>query len=321
MLRLALIGCREGTCYARLAVRLRGGSFTAVVNGDASTAQRTALALGADVWLDNFDGLLSEHAAKFDAAVIHWAGPFPALLCRRTAEAGKHLLVEGPPGSCDSEVVAACARAGARLMVGQSFRFLPSIQAVKASLDAGQLGEPGLLRIHRWEAPDPHSELMSPVTREIDLACWLFGQRPREVYATARWVSQARFQQPEYVQLHLGFANGGVALIDHAQSLSPGDGYYALSLIGSKGSAYADDHANTQLLFAGGRPQGLLGGQGDSHVLAQLQEFIQAVAENREPLITAADSQRALEVAAAAALSIGRGLSVSWTENGYAVVS
>ena len=87
----------------------------------------------------------------------------------------------------------------------------------------------------------PEAALISRVEARRDIVhqqqVGLAGQRPRAVYATARWLSRSRFQEPEYVQLHLGFANGGMALIDHAQTLPPGEGYYSLSLIGSKGAA------------------------------------------------------------------------------------
>src|SRR5205085_8908378 len=113
---------------------------------------------------------------------------------------------------------------------------------------------------------------------EIDLACWLFGQPPSEVYAAGR--------PPDYAQLHLGFPGGGMALIDYARTLPPGDAYFSLSLIGSAGAAYADDHHNMQLLFGRGHPRALNTGQGDGRLLAQLQEFVTAVAENREPSAT-----------------------------------
>jgi predicted dehydrogenase len=104
--------------------------------------------------------------------------------------------------------------------------------------------------------------------------------------------------------LHLGFAGGGMAVIDYAETLPPGDGYFSLSLIGSTGAAYADDHHNMQLLYGGGHPSALHTGEADLSALAQLQEFLNAVEQNREPLITGADGLRAVEVAEAAAVSL-----------------
>src|SRR5262249_10596121 len=148
-------------------------------------------------------------------------------LCQQAAAAGKHVLVEDPLGlsaAAAAPAVNACAKAGVRLMVGQAFPYLPPLQGIRARLDARQLREPGLLRIHRWEQPETPMAL----TREIDLACWLFGNGPSELFATGR---------PDYIQVHLGFPGGGMALIDHARPLPPDDGYYSLALIGSTGAA------------------------------------------------------------------------------------
>jgi myo-inositol 2-dehydrogenase / D-chiro-inositol 1-dehydrogenase len=185
--------------------------------------------------------------------------------------------------------------------VGMAARFLPSLVAVKASLDAGRLGEPGLLRVHRWE-PAGDRGLLPALTREIDLACWLFAGAPTEVYAAGRPPPD-----PDYVQMHLGFAGGGMALLDLARALPAGADYFSLSLIGSAGAAYADDHHNVQLLYAGGHPAALRTGQGDACLLAQLEAFLAAVEDGRDPPVTGAAGLLALRVGEAAAVSLESG--------------
>ncbi len=369
MLRLALIGCSDDTAPSvRVAPRLRGGRFTAVADRDARIARSTAAALGASVWSDSLDALLSEHPSAFDAVILRVADRFLAPLCQRAAAAGKHILAGGgplaeSPGHVKKELLPACQRAGVRLMVGQTLRFVPSVRAVKEALDAGQLGEPGLVRIHCWEPPaapqarsasdgatparsasegipslalragvgavpslalraceeqdEDAGHLLYRLTREIDLACWLFGQHPTEVYALGRQPPRPRLEGPDYVQLHLGFPGNGMALIDGARTLPPGDSYFSLSLIGSAGAAYADDHHNTQLLFGRGHPAGLITGQGDGHVLAEMQEFLAAIEQGREPSVSGADGLRAMQVAMAAASSIATGRASRWDGKYY----
>ena len=65
--------------------------------------------------------------------------------------------------------------------------------------------------------------------------------------------------------------------IVYAETLPEGDGYFSLSLIGSAGAAYADDHHNTQLLYAGGHAAALKTGESEFEELAQLQEFVNAI--------------------------------------------
>jgi predicted dehydrogenase len=157
------------------------------------------------------------------------------------------------------------------------------VAAVKESLSSGKLGAPGLVRIHHWQ-PQPAGDLRRALLAQLDIACWLVDQPPTVLFA-----------QPaeNYLQVHLGFADDRMALIDCSTSLAAGDDYYSLSAIGSTGAAYADDHHNMQLVFGGGHPQAVRTSQGDKALLATLQEFIDAAAQSRQPLCGAAEWKRA----------------------------
>src|SRR5262249_132576 len=77
-----------------------------------------------------------------------------------------------------------------------------------------------------------------------------------------------------FVQVHLGCSGGGMALIDYSDRLPPGDAYQALSVIGSAGAAYADDHQNMQLVYGGGRPRAVRTDEGIRYLAALVQEFV-----------------------------------------------
>lgn len=207
--------------------------------------------------------------------------------CLAAAARGKHVFLVVPPESCDlaAQLNDACL-GRVRLMVG-SDRCRPSVREIKRSLDAGQLGDPGLMRIHRWQSDAP----VDP-TAEIDLALWMFGVSPNTVYAVAK----PDADNVEYLQIHLGFRGGGMGLIDVSNSLLYASKYYSLSLIGSTGAAYADDHRNQQLLFRSDNPRALTTSEGDAARAAQLQEFVDAISEQREADYTAADALAALSV-------------------------
>ena len=312
MLRLALV---EGSDYAkeyeRVALRIQDGRFSAVVADDVETALSRAESVGAEIWSDGFDKLLADHGSAFDAVVFHSSIEQDCLLA---AEAGKHILTDLPIAlSKDAalQIIAECSAAGVSLMATQPYRFSPSVQTIKKSVASGQLGDPGLVRIHSWKASARHEDeqedterlLLSRIANEIDLTCWLFGGRPELVYA----VERNRSRPVEYVQVHLGFTGGAMALIDYSETLPQGDGYFSLSLIGSTGAAYADDHRNMQLLYDGGHPSALNLGEGDTLFLSQLQEFINAVQEQREPLVAGADALRVIEVVETAAVALATG--------------
>ncbi len=227
---------------------------------------------------------LADGVANCDAVITDDLG-----VASRAVDAARHVLLEGAArsdGSRLAELAEACRRASRCLMPAHAWRFQPSVRAVRDALDAGKLGEPGLLRIHRWKSRDDARSEPAELVPELDLANWFFGSRPREIYA----VSGAG-----YFQVHLGFPDGGMALIDRAV-LPAGTGYDSLSLIGSTGAAYADDHRNLHLLYAGDHASAVGKVEGSLHVVSQLEEFTGAIRAGRSPSVTADETIAALDV-------------------------
>lgn len=248
-------------------------------------------------------------ASNVDAVVID--GLNPTAICQ-SAELGKHILADMPVAdSIDEikEIISLCRTNDVTLMAGQSMRFLPSIVAVKTSVESGQLGEPGLLRIHSWRA-DAAATLVERIVREVDLANWMFGRLPTAVYCVCR---SSENEQPAAIQIHLGFKNA-MAVID--VSINSAE-YFSLSMIGSTGAAYADDHHNMQLIYRGEQPSAIKTTTGNFHVLAQLQEFVDAIVEKREPSVSAVDNGLAVLVANAAIDSMKTGEALHLSGSDY----
>ncbi|MFL2484945.1 MAG: hypothetical protein ACJ0KA_11450 [Verrucomicrobiales bacterium] len=127
-------------------------------------------------------------------------------------------------------------------------RFSPEAIPLKHSLDAGELGKLGLLRMHLWNQKE--TDGLEEIVQAIDLALWFFGDFPEHIHGTASIENGVKC-----LLVHLGFKCGGMALIDFTNSLPVGDNYESLCLIGSEGAAYADDHRNRNLFFNGGAPE------------------------------------------------------------------
>jgi predicted dehydrogenase len=197
---------------------------------------------------------------------------------QRFLTAGKHVLVAAESCYWAAELdtlLSAAQQRGARLGVAHPDRYLPSRQLIARQLEAGKLGTPGLVRLHRWEprAGDKHAADIPPaLVRDIDLVLWFMRQPPNLVYAV-----DATHDAGRYVQVHLGFRDGAMALIDFCGSLPPGDGYNSLSVIGSAGAAHVDDHQNMQLVYTGGHARALRTDEGTSALAAVLQAFVDAV--------------------------------------------
>ena len=313
--RLALIGSGSNLDdFTQVAWRLRGAVISAVIHPDPAIARSVAKQIGAAHVVADLDDLFANHGEAVDAVVIHSASGDHAPLAQQAAEGGKHVLVETPLGfstaSADTAINAAYEM-DVVLMVGQYARFRPAHVEVKGALDAGKLGQPVLLRIHCWKPPE-HVASATPdhdtsgwrrIVREIDLANWMFGNIPTDVFAVASG-QRGGCQPNDYFQVHLGFAGGGMAIVDYCSTLPAGSNYFSLSLIGSAGAAYADDHRNMHLLYRDGGSQAVVSSPDGDQLIFQLQEFVDVIRTGCPPANRGADGRAAILVAQTADESI-----------------
>ncbi len=303
MIRLALVAEPHSVeTYAALAPRLSGARLSVVAS--------------------SLEKLLAESNDAIDAVVIAQRGIGAETAAQQVAESAKHVLLAEftavPADKLDS-LEDVCQSNGVRLMIGQPLRLLPAIAAVKQSLDSGKLGEPGLLRIHCWTAVGKSSQnesiSASTMLPEIDLANWFFGRPPTSLFAVGRESTTGAGH--DIVQLHMGFEAGGMTVVDGVNGLSGPDDYYSVSLIGSTGAAYADDHHNMQLQFGPNGTRALKTAQGRSQLLAQLQEFVDCLRDERDSKHSLADARLAAQVANAAAESMSSGRAARLVEGRY----
>ena len=234
---------------------------------------------------------------------------------RLAAEAKKHVLVGSPAAGTLEEVGAtidACKKAGVTFAVGQTLRCTPSIQTIKKSLAGGKLGEPGILRVHRWRGKENGSPttLVEKLFTDIDLALWLFDTNPTEIYVLGRLDN-------DYLQVHFGFPEGGMAILDFSTSLPAGKGYASVSLIGSRGAAYSDDHHNTHLLYGGGDPAALISNPDQGHVAVELQAFVNTIANKTRPPHGNVDCLAIHQVVDAVKRSLDSGQVLRFQGDGY----
>ena len=249
-----------------------------------------------------------------DAVVVATDVANRAEVCIEAAKAGKHVFVESPCSmslETTQQVTDACRAASVVLVIGQEARYLPSIQSLQVGHDSGNLGTPGAIRIHRWQC-DTELDMHAETLQDIDLTVWLFGHQPTEVYAVG---------QPArgYLQVHLGFEDDGMALIDYSSRLPEGGDYHSMTLIGSTGAAYVDDHHNMNLIYNGGDPAARATSLGSKHLASMLADFATAV-EASESAGGAAECA-ALEVSAAIKASLTNRQVMRRTEGGYSAAS
>jgi predicted dehydrogenase len=144
-------------------------------------------------------------------------------VCIELARAGKHLLIEKPLATSveDAEAVAlAVDEAGVTAMVDFHNRYHPAVLAIKGRLDRGEMGRPQVMYARLSDRIEVPTEWLGWAGRSgpqwflgphlVDLACWLFGKRPRRIFADARKdVLAARgIDCYDSLQMHLSFDDG-----------------------------------------------------------------------------------------------------------------
>ncbi len=126
-----------------------------------------------------------------------------------------------------------------RLLLAYRQRWRPEVAAVCAALEAGELGRTGLIRLHSWRVSEQGEEAATAALRDaVDTVLRIAGTKPSVVHASG---------DGSCLLAHLGFAGGGMALLDLATS--HGDPYDSLTVIGADGAAHAEDHRNVQFLY------------------------------------------------------------------------
>jgi len=225
-----------------------------------------------------------------------------------TAEQG---LLQGQPVFLHAEqcvsvadlnmLIRAAERGNGRLALANLERLWPKHRTIHDQLATGKLGEVGLVRIHRWYSLAPCVEHMWLL--DIDLALWLIGRKPEIIYA-------AGSEDLSLALIHLGFAGGAMAQIDFTSRLPSGHGYRSLSVIGSCGAAYSDDHDNEQWLLAGGPPQGLGAGGSVRHVMATVVGYGAGVGDDADCAAMIAAWRSVLDVAEAIRQSLRSGKAI-----------
>lgn len=157
-----------GRIAVKFAAGLRhaaGARLVAVGSRSAERAARFAAAHGAARAHAGYEALAADPGV--DAVYVATPHPQHAAACILCLEAGKPVLCEKPltVNAAEARAVATCAREhGVLLMEGMWTRFIPATAALRALIEAGEIGEPHVVHadIGFASTPDPASRLYAP---------------------------------------------------------------------------------------------------------------------------------------------------------------
>lgn len=268
-------------------------------------------------------------ALEFAPAAAIIAGPASTHLdlARPLADAGVHLLIEKPlaldPAGV-AELITDCRDRGLVLMTGYNLRYLPSLQAAKASLDAGDIGQILAARAEVGQyLPDwrPGSDYRTGVSaqralgggallelsHELDYLGWIFGP-PARVTARGGRFSDLTLDVEDLVELLLEYETPPRLVSVHLDLLQRAP-QRACRFIGSTGTLVWDGIADRVDLYRAATgawetlPVTPLADRNQMY-LDELSHFLGCIAQGTQPRVDGAVGLRALAIVAAARQSL-----------------
>ena len=313
---------RIGAIHAGNLARHPDARLAFVVDTDAAAAQRLAEQHGAT--------LTTQAAAladpTIDAVLIASSTDTHADLVEAGARAGKAIFCEKPLDLDLTRAKAALAVAeqcGVPLMLGFNRRFDPNFARLAEQLRAGRIGRPEIVSIISYDPAPPPIEFVrrsgglfrDMMIHDLDMASWLLGEAPVEIFATASVLTDPRIGEAGDVDtavITLRFASGALGHI--AGSRRAVYGYdQRIEVLGSEGALYAGNVTESTVSFAG--RDGVVGEKPLPFFLQryaeayrrELDHFISAVTAGTAPPVSGADGVKALALAEAAARSAQTG--------------
>lgn len=244
-------------------------------------------------------------------------------------QSGKHVLLEKPLALTLEEadhLIEESERRALHFTIGYSQRFNPKQALVKRSLSDGTLGSPVSVLVSRHITRKLGDKIgsrirLSPAameaTHDIDFALWcLDPARPVRVYAqAANGVMKSKYDVADCMWIVITMDSGVVVTIGAGWVLPPAYPNFSstwIEFIGTEGALLMDDSHRDIVMSTMGDgvvfPLSTMPGEAVGHVFAGPMEretvsFLEAVAADRDALVTPRQARRVMEVYLAADLS------------------
>jgi myo-inositol 2-dehydrogenase/D-chiro-inositol 1-dehydrogenase len=261
-----------------------------------------------------------------DAVVIASSTDTHAGLVEAAARAGKAIFCEKPL-DLDRRRAEACLavakQCGVPLMVGFNRRFDPNFARLEREIRSGRIGKLETLTItSRDPAPPPLDFVRRSgglfrdmMIHDLDMACWLAGETPIEIFAMASVLVDPAIGEAGDVDtavVTLRMQSGALCQISNSRRAVYGYDQ-RIEAFGSKGALRGENVVESTVAFAGAdgivtdKPLPFFLERYAEAYRRELDHFIGAVADGTAPMVGGDDGIRGLALADAAAKSYRTG--------------
>jgi UDP-N-acetyl-2-amino-2-deoxyglucuronate dehydrogenase len=239
-LRFGIVGPGlVGQLHAAALSRIDDARLVAVAGSTPGSERTARLAADQDARaFDSFAAMID--VGSLDAVIVCTPHPLHAQQAIAAARAGLHVVVEKPMAlsvaDC-STMIAAADEASVLLSVISQRRWQPAVRRVKAAVDEGRIGAPGLATVEvlGWRSAEYYAMdawrgtregegggvLVNQAVHQLDLLCWFLGP----VAEVDGWTVNLNHPEIEVEDTAVAiarFRSGAVASIVASNSQRPG---------------------------------------------------------------------------------------------------
>ena len=298
--------------------RVPEARLVAVADASTERARQVAAELEVEHSYSSLEELLERK--DLDAVLIATPDRFHAQAVEMAARAGKDILCEKPLALNLADAHAALravSEADSRLQIGFMRRYDPAYRAAMKRVEAGEIGVPVIFKsVGRDKDAPPLAAYQANVNgmvfynntiHDFDLARWLVRDEITEVHAyttVAIRPEVAQYGDVVASVVNLQYRQGAIGNVEsYVQAVYGYD--VRTEIVGSQGSILVGSLRQTPAVFltARGGEQVLadhfLARFRDAY-LAEVQDFVQSILNDRAPSVSGEDGLRALAIAVAA---------------------
>lgn len=323
-LRYAVVGCAGiGETHGRSVADVAGVQLVACSDTDAGNAEVFAERFDCAAYSDVTEMIESE---RVDAVSVCTPSGTHRDVTLEVADAGAHLLCEKPLDvrlSRVDEMIAACDRAGVTLGGVYQLRTYSGVRRVKRALEAGELGEPtmGTAEVKWHRSPEYYDQapwrgtrdldggvLMNQAVHAVDLLRWLLGPASTVTATCPTLAHDIEVEDTAVVTIE--FETGAVGVIEATTATYP-DNPVVLQINGRDGTAEIRDGAMARAPTREGELSSPNETVLEGHP-AVIQDFVEAIRQEHEPMVTGREARTAVElnVAAYASAALDRPIEI-----------
>jgi UDP-N-acetylglucosamine 3-dehydrogenase len=331
LLNVLLIGAGTmGSVHGEAFTKMENAVLVGIVDKNLEKAKQLSEKLETKAF-QTFEEAI-EGLEKVDVVSICVPTPFHKLYLKLAAERGIHIICEKPLArnlEDAREMIDLCQLKNVKLFVGHVVRFFPEYLQAKNIIEEGKIGNLAVVRTSRggsfpkasddWYADYESSGglVLDMIIHDFDFLRWCFGEVD-QVYAKS--IKDGNKKRIDYSLVTLRFKSGVIA---HVEGTWAHQGFTTkFEFAGEKGIIEHDSSKSVPVVLEVRNRNKVGGGVAVpesplkySPYFIELEHFINCIETGKEPIVSAEDAYKAMEIAISALNSIETGREVVVGEN------